>query len=190
VSIATIVSLCLGIPSIAIAIVTLAHNLRLTRSARYLADARGLFEMRDTLVALGEPTGEDASRTAPTAHAALLRELDTTARANVYYFQKYASPLRGASFPSAIAELVYGAIVFVVALSSALHSAHDFVSFVVGCVMALAGVTVAVIGVMTFRRRREQRTARAAIGVIDTSTVEGVTTLMRQVREFFRRKRG
>jgi hypothetical protein len=184
----SIIALVLGIPTVAFTVLTFVLNVRALRGRRYLENARGLFELHASLMQQGHAEGRDASKDAGVAHEVLLTSIDRNARANAFLFNESAA-MGGASFPTAIALILYGPIIAIVAIVKTFGETTTATTLIVCASLVAACVGVTVVGFIVLQRRRTQRRARVAIGIIDITTIEGMLAVFAQVRRLFYRWR-
>lgn len=172
-------------PGVAVTVFTLIYEARQSRGSANLSRAIGFFELHDRLIERGPLTDPAASKTAAQAHASLLLKLEREGRAqSVLYLKNAARLRRPGDFIRAILLIAYGGGLTIGAFGNLAHtgtlSSQTGVSALVGfIVLGAFGAPLLIVGFTQLARRLESRRIRREIGLMDSSTLEGIETDVR-----------
>jgi hypothetical protein len=172
-------------PGVAVTVFTLIYKARQSRGSANLSRAMGFFDLHDRLVERGPLIDPAKSKTAEQAHASLLLKLEREGRAqSVLYLRNAARLRRPGDFIRAVLLIAYGGGLTVAAFGNLAHagtlSSQTEVSAVVGfIVLGAFGVPLLIVGFTQLARRLETRRIRREIGLMDSSTLEGIQANVR-----------
>jgi hypothetical protein len=175
-------------PGVAVAVFNLIYSARQARGGANLARAMGFFDLHDRLQERGALKDPAASQAAEQAHRTLLLQLEREGRAqSVLYLKNAARLRRPGDFVRAILLIGYGGALTIGAVGNLTQtgtlSTQLQVSALVGFVVLGAfGVPLLVIGITQFVRRLETRRIRREVGLMDSSTFEGMRANMRALQ--------
>jgi hypothetical protein len=167
-------------PGVAVAVFNLIYSAQQARGGANLSRAMGFFDLHDRLQERGPLTEPAASKAAEQAHAILLLRLEREARAqSVLYLKNAARLRRPGDFIRAILLIAYGGALTIDAIGNLTEtgtlSTQAEVSALVGFVVLGAfGIPLLIVGLTQFVRRLESRRIRREVGLMDSTTLEGM----------------
>jgi hypothetical protein len=183
---ASLLTLAISVaPGVAVTVFTLIYKARQSRGSANLSRAIGFFDLHDRLVERGPLTDPAASKTAEQAHAGLLVKLEREGRAqSVLYLKNAARLRRPGDFIRAILLIAYGGGLTIGAFGNLAHagslSTRTEASALVGfIVLGAFGVPLLIVGFTQLARRLETRRIRREVGLMDSSTLEGIDANVR-----------